>query len=137
MAERRPNRVRGPRHDEFWAYCAEGELRLQRCGACARLSWPAVDACEHCGSAGLGWERLSGKGKVVSWCTFERDYYRGMLPIPWPTILVELEEGALFISNPSGFDPATCAPGLLVEVCFLACEDDGGSFSLPVFEMTA
>ena len=46
---------------------------------------------------------MSGRGTIASWCTFERDYYYGLLPIPWDTILVELEEGPLFISNPQGF----------------------------------
>ena len=48
----------------------------------------------------LVWAPMSGRGRIVSWCTFERDYYAGILPIPWETILVELEEGPLFISNP-------------------------------------
>lgn len=131
MAERRPNRTRGPHHDEFWAWCEREELRLQRCGDCTRISWPPVEACEFCGSAKLAWDRMSGRGTVISDCTFERDYYKGMLPIPWPTILVALEEGALFISNPAGLpdDPM----GAAVEVRFIDCEDAGGPFKLPVF----
>ena len=91
MSQKRPNRVHGGRHDEFWARCAEGELHVQRCGSCGELAWPVVDACELCGSQDLAFERMSGKGRLISWCTFERDYYRGVLPLPWPVILVELE----------------------------------------------
>ena len=103
MVQKRPDRTLGPGHDEFWAWCARGELRLQRCGDCGGLSWPVVSACEHCDSTKLTWERMSGRGKLVSWCSFDHDYYRGMLPVPYDTILVELAEGPLFISNPSGF----------------------------------
>lgn len=69
----------------------------------------------------------------MSWCSFEHDYYRGVLPIPYDTILVELAEGPLFISNPSGFGRAEIAFEMPVALTFLDCEDSAGSFKLPVF----
>jgi uncharacterized protein len=134
MAERRPDRFRGPRHDEFWAWCGKGELRLQRCATCDRLAWPVVSACEHCGGAQLNWERMSGRGRIVSWCAFHYDYYQGMMPLPYDAILVELEEGPLFISNPLGLDVAELSAGLPAQVAFLDCEDSAGAFRLPVFQ---
>lgn len=134
MAERRPDRTLGAGHDTFWAWCAKGELRLQRCARCGELCWPAVQACDYCGAAELGWERMSGRGRIASWCTFERDYYQGALPIPWDAILVELEEGPLFISNPSGFTWRDIVPAMPVKLAFLDCEDAAGPFKLPVFE---
>jgi uncharacterized protein len=133
VRERRPDRVRGIHHDEFWSFAASDELRLQRCGSCRHISWPCVDSCENCGSDVLIWERLTGKGKVISWCTFEKQYYSD-LPVPWDTILVELEEGPCFISNPHGFRANDITPGMAVKVTFLDCEDEGGAFRLPVFE---
>jgi len=103
VPQTRPDRWLGPNHDEFWRYCDNGELRLQTCVDCGGIAWPVVKACEFCGGTQLEWKPMSGRGTIVSWCTFERDYYRGMLPIPWDTILVELEEGPLFLSNPLGF----------------------------------
>jgi uncharacterized OB-fold protein len=134
MAEKRPDRTLGGVHDAFWAWCDKGELRLQRCASCGKHSWPPVEACEYCGGTGLSWERMSGRAKIVSWCTFERDYYQGQLPIPWETILVELEEGPLFLSNPKGFGWPDMRVGLPVQVTFLDCEDSAGAFRLPVFE---
>jgi uncharacterized OB-fold protein len=134
VAEKRPNRVLGPGHDDFWAWCAKGELRLQRCAACGRLSWPVAGACEHCGGEQLSWERMSGRGKLASWCAFERDYYDGLLPLPWTTILVELEEGPLFVSNPLGIAYDELALDLPVKLAFVDCEDAAGAFRLPVFE---
>ena len=134
MAQKRPNRVRGPGHDDFWAWCDKGELRLQRCGVCKQLSWPVVAACEYCGSTQLEWEPLSGRGKLVSWCAFERDYYKGLIPIPYETILVELEEGPMFVSNPVTPGWADAEPGLPVKVSFIDCEDAAGAFKLPVFD---
>jgi len=133
MADRRPDRTLGPGHDEFWQWCDRGELRLQRCVRCSRLCWPVLSACEHCSSEEFAWEPMSGRGTIVSWCTFERDYFQGMLPIPWDTILVELEEGPLFLSNPKGFACRDIDAGMQVRVEFIACEDSAGRFSLPVF----
>jgi uncharacterized OB-fold protein len=133
MAQRRPNRMRGLGHDEFWAWCHEGQLRLQRCTGCSRISWPVVPVCEYCGGADLVWDPMSGRGRILSWCTFERDYYKGVLPIPWETILVELEEGPLFISNPLGFTWRDIEFNMPVKLAFIDCEDAAGVFRLPVF----
>ncbi len=132
MSEKRPDRVLGPPHDEFWAYCNKGEFRLQRCNSCKQLSWPAVQVCENCGRSNLTWERLSGRGKIISWVTFERQYYKE-LPIPWDTILVELEEGPLFVSNPKGFTWKEITANMPVKLDFLQCMDKTGEFRLPVF----
>ena len=78
---------------------------------------------------------MSGRGKILSWCTFERDYYRGILPIPWDTILVELEEGPLFVSNPKGFSWQDIQIGAPVQLAFIDCEDSAGAYKLPVFEL--
>ena len=79
---------------------------------------------------------MSGKGKLASWCTFERDYYGGVLPIPWDTIVVELDEGPFFLSNPKGFRNSEAKQGMEVKVDFIDCEDDKGTFKLPVFGRT-
>ena len=134
MAQQRPKRTLGERHDDFWAWCDREELRLQQCGHCSRLCWPPVRACEYCGGKELSWQRVSGDGRIASWCTFERDYYQGMLPIPWDTILVELHEGPLFISNPLEFGWRDTTQGMPVRVAFIDCEDSFGPFRLPVFK---
>ncbi len=137
MPEKRPDRTLGPGHDEFWAWSDKGELRLQRCASCGEISWPVVQACEYCGQTELVWERMSGRGKILGWCTFERDYYAGLLPMPWDTILVELEEGPLFISNPRGFSWEDIEVDMPVKLAFIECEDSVDTFSLPVFERLA
>lgn len=134
MAEKRPDRTLGGHHDTFWDWCGKGELRLQRCESCGHVAWPVVRKCDGCGEQGFTWERMYGRGKVVSWSTFERDYYQGVLPVPYDTILVELEEGPLFVSNPQGFGFAELTPDMPVKVAFIAAEDSAGEFQLPVFE---
>lgn len=133
MTEKRPDRTLGGPHSEFWEHCSRDELRVQCCTVCGELQWPVVRACEHCGGTELPFTRLSGRGRVISWATFERDYYQGALPIPWDTILVELEEGPLFISNPLGFSWPDIVPDMPVTLGFIDAEDSAGPFRLPVF----
>src|SRR5580698_4388323 len=101
MPERRPNRTLGGVHDEFWRFCQARELRVQRC-SCGAFAWPPVDTCETCGGRDLEWHLLDGTGRLISWGTFEKKY-SDELPVPWETILVELTEGPLFVSNPLEF----------------------------------
>ncbi len=133
MTQTRPNRTLGPGHEIFWAGCAEGELRLQRCTTCKKLAWPVVALCEYCDSPDLSFEKISGNGKVVSWCSFVQDYYRGMMPVPYDTIMVELDEGPIFMSNPADFDHDDITINMPVVVSFIDAEDAGGAFKLPVF----
>jgi len=134
MRHRRPNRVFGSVHDEFWRRCEERALWMQQCAECQLVQWPPVEVeCEGCESTALAWIQLSGRGQVMSWCTFERSYY-DQLPVPWDTIVVELEEGPVFVSNPFGFAVSDAAVGMPVRVTFIECGDDGGDYLLPVFE---
>lgn len=133
MAEQRPNRTMSALDAPFWAYCDQGELRLQKCTACNRTFWPPVPVCDTCGTWDLPWARVRGTGKVISDCTFGRAYYPE-LPVPWECILVELDEGPLFLSNPRGFTHREITRDLPVRVAFVACEDGAGPFQLPVFE---
>lgn len=136
MTALRPDRTLGSGHDEFWHWCAKGQLRLPRCDQCGHLSWPVTIQCDCCGGDQFAWQRMSGTGKIISWCTFERDYYQGQLQIPWDTILVELDEGPLFLSNPLGFTWREIEPDMSVRLAFLPAVDSAGKFELPVFERT-
>lgn len=132
-AQARP--VRSLRHsgDEiFWSRCAAGELAIQRCGNCSMMAWPPREKCERCGSDDLKWNVLSGRGTLRSSCTFERAYFPECPP-PWTTILVELDEGPLFIANYTGQNPAELTEGERLAVHFIRCVDQAGEFSLPAF----
>ena len=133
MAEKRPNRHLAPFHTIFWEYCNKGEFRLQKCDECGNIEWPPSPVCSNCLSDKLTWTKLSGKGKIFSHCTFERQYY-AECPPPWPVIFVELEEGPKFISNPKGIPQELIKRGTPVKVSFVDAEDSTGQFKLPVFE---
>jgi hypothetical protein len=44
-----------------------------------------------------------GKEKVLSRCSFLQDYYREVMLVPYDTIMGELAEGRIFLSNPVDF----------------------------------
>lgn len=134
MTIQRPARILGPGHDDFWAGCAAHELRLPRCTSCDKLQWPIAAHCDKCGGEGFRWERISGRGVLISWCSFHQDYYKGMIPTPYDTILVRLDEGPLFISNPEGFTRDAMKADMPVQVTFVDAEDTAGRFQLPVFQ---
>lgn len=131
----RPNRTLGPGHDIFWDWSAKGELHLPRCTGCGKLLWPVADACDHCGGAEFAWERHSGRARLVGWNVFVQNYFKGVLEAPYETILVELDDGPLFMANPLGFGEAEMRPGLDLAVRFIPARDAAGDFALPVFAL--
>lgn len=129
----RPDRTLGGENAVFWSWCNREELRLQCCEDCGAFRWPVADLCAHCGTNGGQWVALSGRGTVIASCRFEHDYYRGALPLPHDCILVRLEEGPMFVSNPLGFSCDGTEAGKAVIVKFVDATDSAGPFKLPVF----
>ena len=78
----------------FWNGCAAGELRYQRCRACAApQSYPRA-FCLRCGGADLEWRIGRGRGTVYAWTRVERapsDEFRALAP--YLIVLVDLDEG--------------------------------------------
>jgi uncharacterized protein len=131
-SEARPRRSLGPLDEEFWRACEENELRFPRCGQCEKLQWPPSSRCDACGGSELSWDRSTGSGVVRSFCVFERQYF-AECPPPWPVVLVELDDGPLFLSNIVDCDVDALDDGTPVTVAFIDCHDDAGAFRLPVF----
>lgn len=79
---------------QFWNGCAAGELRYQRCRACAAvLSYPRA-FCPHCGATDLEWRKSRGSGTVYALTRVERapsDEFRALAP--YVIVLVDLDEG--------------------------------------------
>jgi uncharacterized OB-fold protein len=54
--------------------------------------------------------------------------------MPWDVILVSLDGGPLFLSNPIGIAYDDLRSGMRVKLKFIDCGDAGGDYRLPVFE---
>jgi uncharacterized OB-fold protein len=122
----RPTVLSGP----FWAGCARGELRFQRCADCAGATHTPAVVCACCTSGSLTWERSGGTGEVYSWTTV----WRPVTPeftAPYVVVIVALDEGWQMVSNLVGCEHDAVRVGLRVQVRFH--ELTGGAV-LPYFE---
>src|SRR5581483_10986126 len=104
---------------EFYAFCAAGELRFQRCDECGRWRHPPRFRCGACGSAAWSWERASGRGRLFSWALTHRaiDPAYGD-ELPYVVAVVELDEGPRLVGNLHGVAPADLALDLPVAAEF-------------------
>lgn len=78
---------------EYWEAARRHELLVQRCNACRAWQWGPEFICHQCHSFDLGYERVSGRGRVYSW---ERAWYP-VHPalkeaVPYIVVLVELPD---------------------------------------------
>ena len=84
----------------FWNGCAAGELRYQRCGACAAAQLHARAFCVRCGGAHLQWQAARGTGAVYALTCVTRapsDEFRALAP--YVIVLVDLDEGCRMMAH--------------------------------------
>jgi uncharacterized OB-fold protein len=116
---------------QFWAYVAVGELRIQRCAECRRYRHPPRPVCAACGSANAEWAVASGLGEVWA-CTV---IHPPTLPAfaartPYGAVVVRLDEGVFIVSNVVDRDPYEVDVGMPVEVVITEVEP---GLALPLF----
>ena len=132
MATQRPPRVMDAHAERFWRFTERRELRLQQCADCDRFRWPPGPVCDACLSEDYTWEEVSGRGTLLSWVTYRRQYFPEY-PAPHTVLMVELEEGPLFVTQPLGLDTDGLRDGLALRLDWLDGEDRHGEYRLPVF----
>lgn len=77
----------------YFRYCAQGELRLQRCRACARMRCPPGPACPWCAGNAFEWIPVSGRGTVYSYTEVRHAVQPAFRAhVPYLALLVELDE---------------------------------------------
>ena len=121
-----------PETQHFWDGTQAGELRLQRCDACAKVYFPPRPFCPGCGGRKVSVFKASGKGKLHTFSIPQRP----VLGIPGPFIaaIVELAEGPKIATNIVGVepDPQNLRCDMEVEVVF---EDLTDTVTLPKFRL--
>lgn len=113
----RPRPIMGVYEKPFWEAVQQRELRLQRCRTCSHVWYPPGPVCPSCLSDDWHWDRMSGRGRVIAWTVFHRQYFRE-LPVPYLAVSVALEEGPLLIANILGVEPAAMRLDMAVHVEF-------------------
>jgi uncharacterized OB-fold protein len=122
-----------PETAHFWEGTRAGELRLQRCTACAATYFPPRPFCPHCASGAVEVFAASGRGRLYSYI-ISHLAAPGFEP-PYFIAVVELEEGPRLLSNLVGVAPdsSTLALDMPLEVVFAPVSEE---VSLPLFRPT-
>jgi uncharacterized OB-fold protein len=87
-----------PETRHFWEGCNAGELRLQRCTACAHTYFPPRPFCPACSSRDVEIFKASGKATLYSYVINHRprpDFGEA----PHSIAVVTLEEGPRMMTN--------------------------------------
>lgn len=82
---------RGGLDTAFWQGLQRDELRVQRCAACGKWTWPPQWRCGICGSWELHWPAVVPEGRVFSWVRTWHAFRPELCDhVPFVTLLVEL-----------------------------------------------
>jgi len=120
-----------PETQHFWDGCKAGELRLQRCTACAKSYFPPRPFCPSCGSRAVEIYKASGKAILYSYVINHRPR-PDMGKEPHSIAVVQLAEGPRMMTNIVGCPqtPEALQLDMPVEVVFQSF----GDIALPLFQ---
>lgn len=120
-----------PETRHYWEGTRAGELRLQKCDACAHVYFPPRPFCPKCASREVSVFRASGRGRLYSYVIHHRPT-PGFTP-PYAIAVVELDEGPRLMSNivESPQTPEALKLDMPLEVVFQRQNDE---ITLPMFK---
>jgi uncharacterized OB-fold protein len=128
----RPLPAPTPETRHFWDGTLEGELRLQRCDACAHTYFPPRPFCPACSSRDVTVFAASGRGTLHSYVINHRAAPSSAFEVPYAIAIVALDEGPRMLTNLVDVDqtPEALILDMPVEVTFERLSDD---IALPLF----
>jgi uncharacterized OB-fold protein len=125
---------------EFWDGLAGHRLLLWHCGKCGAWYWPKAYCREHPNepfAAQMSWQPAAGTGRIFSANVHQWAFDPAFTDdVPFPFVLVELDEGPLISSmlTDRADDPVALI-GRRVEVVFEDHLDLDDGFVLPKFRL--
>jgi len=87
----------------FTAAAAEGRFRLQVCGECAHVIYPARELCPKCWSMRICWRDVATGGRLLSETTLRTSintYFRERMP--WRIGTIQLDAGPTMLAHVHG-----------------------------------
>lgn len=116
----------------FYDFCAQGELRFQRCTDCGAWRHVPREICAECSSFNWEWAQSSGQGTVYTWTVVERALHPAFgSSAPYAPVVVELEGGVRLLTQLSDVPPSELKIGMPVTVDFKAVTPE---VTLPYFK---
>jgi uncharacterized OB-fold protein len=86
-------------YDEpMWESIAHDAMQLQKCSDCGAIRYPPGPTCPKCLSTDYAWTPIEGRGRVLSWTTFHRQYLPAYPP-PRTVVAVQLSEGSIMVGH--------------------------------------
>jgi uncharacterized OB-fold protein len=120
---------------QFWAYVADGEMRIQRCTACGTYRHPPRPLCAACGSTAVEWVAVAGRGEVWARTTIHPPTLPAFAArTPYGAVVVRLDEGVFMVSNIVDRPAEDVAIGMRVQLAVTEVEP---GFQLPLFVVDA
>ncbi len=84
----------------YWELARRHVLSVQRCRACGHRHFPPSPVCPACLSEDQGWEPVSGRAELLTWCELHRAYWPAFTAdVPYNVCVVRLAEGPRIVSN--------------------------------------
>ncbi|BCU68482.1 DNA-binding protein [Sulfolobales archaeon HS-7] len=100
------------------------QLVASKCEECGKFTFPVQSVCMHCGSSKVIQEKLSGRGKVVSF-TVNYQHRTGFeKEMPQIIGLIELEEGITITAPIVEVSPDELKEGTEVTACLRRARAD-------------
>ena len=122
-----------PETAHFWDGCKAGELRLQRCAACAKAYFPPRPFCPACGSRDV--EVFAASGKATLWSYVINHRPRpDMGKDPYSIAVVTLQEGPRMMTNI--VDCPQTPEALVLDMPLEVTFQTFGEIALPLFKPT-
>jgi uncharacterized OB-fold protein len=117
---------------QYWEYCKQHELRMQKCTNCGYTRFPPSIICPRCHSMDANWVKLNGRGKIYSFVVYRASYHQSYAnDIPYTVAIIQLVEGPRMESNITGIKVEDLRVDMPVEVYFADVTD---KVSLPKFK---
>jgi uncharacterized protein len=117
----------------YWEGLLLGELRIQRCGACARAVFYPRALCPHCHADKLSWITASGRGTIYSYTVAHQAFGAFAADVPFVVAIVELQEGVRMMTRIIDAPRERIAIGAAVQVTFARSAQD---LALPYFRLS-
>ncbi|HYC46961.1 MAG TPA: OB-fold domain-containing protein [Burkholderiales bacterium] len=108
----------------FWNGLAQGEVRMQQCGACSAHQYPAETFCYECGAGAMSWVPVAGEGTLYSFTVVHQLYHKAFKPfLPYTVAIVQTDEGPRMLAPMLGLKrPLTI--GERVKPCIRIVDND-------------
>ena len=119
---------------KYWDAARRHELMAYRCLSCGAFYSKVID-CVACDNPKMDWVKVSGKGRVFTFCIFHQLYHPAWKEeIPYNVAWIKLDEGPLLMGNVVECNNEDLYIEMPVEVVF---DDVTEEVTLPKFKPTA